>query len=53
MNSIQPGVDLGISSEVNMKNKNLGSDFDDFLKEQNMLSVAEAVETPRPARISR
>lgn len=30
-----------------MKNKHLGSDFDDFLKEQNMLSVAEAVAAKR------
>ena len=30
-----------------MKNKYLGSDFDDFLKEQNMLSVAGAVAVQR------
>ncbi len=30
-----------------MKNKHLGTDFDDFLKEQNMLSGAEAVAAKR------
>ncbi len=30
-----------------MKNKHLGADFDDFLKEQDMLSGAEAVAAKR------
>jgi folylpolyglutamate synthase/dihydropteroate synthase len=30
-----------------MKNKHLGSDFDDFLKEQDMLSGSEAVAAKR------